>query len=143
MTKRFWMAVGAYFVITMAVAYPWHMIWFHDKYVAMGAFTRPEPIIPFGMLAILLQAIVFAWFYPLFYRHARGGSPAGRGIQFGLLMGITVWSVMVFATAAKFVIEPKSDFVLYGTIFQFIQYVLVGAGIGLVYGRDAELESST
>ncbi len=136
MKHRFWLAIFAYFVVTMAIAYPWHMLLFHDKYVAMGAFTRPAPVMPFGMLAILLQAIVFAWFYPLFYQHLGGGRPIIRGIQFGLFMGLTVWSVMVFATAAKFMIEPKVDFVLLGTIFQIIQFTCVGAAIGLVYGRQ-------
>jgi hypothetical protein len=43
---------------------------------------------------------------------------------------------MVFATAAKFAIEPVGDFVLLATIFQFIQFTVVGAGIGWVYGRS-------
>lgn len=29
----------------------------------------------FGMLAIVLQGVVFAYFFPLFYRHRGGGSP--------------------------------------------------------------------
>ena len=137
MNKKFLFAVVAYFVVTMATAYPWHILLFHEKYVVMGALTRGEPIMPFGMTAVVLQAVVFAWFYPLFYRHVGGGSPVIRGIQFGLFLGITVWSVMVFATAAKFAIEPVMDFVLLGTAFQFIQFTLVGAAIGLVYGDIA------
>ena len=43
----------------MAVAYPWHMVLFHDKYLAMGAFTRTEPIIAFGIVAMLLQGLVW------------------------------------------------------------------------------------
>ena len=34
----------AYFVVTMPVAYPWHMLLFHDQYKVLGAFTRAEPI---------------------------------------------------------------------------------------------------
>ena len=135
MNRKFVLAIVAYFVVTMATAYPWHMLLFHDKYVAMGAFTRGEPIMLFGITAIVLQAIVFAYFYPLFYRHVGGGNPIARGIQFGLFMGMTGWTVMVFATAAKFRIEPVTDFVLLGTAFQFIQFLFVGAAIGLVYGN--------
>ena len=91
---------------------------------------------PFGILAIILQGIVFAYFYPLFYRHKNGGTPVLLGIQFGLFMGLTVWTVMVFATAAKFVIEPVFDFVLYGTVFQIIQFTLVGMTIGLIHGKN-------
>ena len=135
MNKKLLLSTITYFVLTMLTAYPWHMVFFHDKYVAMGAFTRGEPIMFFGMLAVVLQAVVFAYFYPLFYKHAGGGNPILRGIQFSLFLGMTVWTVMVFATAAKFAIEPVSHFVLLGTIFQIIQFTVVGAGIGVVYGR--------
>lgn len=136
MKKKFYYSIAAYFIITMAVAYPWHMLLFHEKYMAMGAFTRGEPIMPFGILAVVLQGIVFAYFYPLFYKHVNGGNPLLRGIQFGLFLGITVWSVMVFATAAKFKIAPVTDFVLLGTVFQIIQFTLVGAVIGLIFGKE-------
>ena len=42
---------------------------------------------------------------------------------------------MVPATAAKFTIEPVWHFVGLGTAFQLLQFTVVGAGIGLVYGR--------
>lgn len=135
MKKEFFLSIAAYFVLTMLTAYPWHILLFHEKYVAMGAFTRGEPIMPFGMLAVILQAIVMAYFYPLFYKHVGGGSPIIRGVQYSLFMGMMVWTVMVFATAAKFNIEPVLDFVLLGTIFQLIQFVVVGVGIGLIYGN--------
>lgn len=102
----------------------------------MGAFQRAEPIIPFGMLAVILQAIVFAYFYPLFYRHVGGGAPLFRGIQFSLFMGLNVYTVMVFATAAKFKIEPISQFVVLGTAFQVLQFIAVGVAIGWAYGRS-------
>lgn len=130
MKKVFIFSVIGYFVATMAVAYPWHLVLFHEKYVAMGAFTRETPIMPFGILAIILQGVVFAYFYPIFYKHKGGGNPIIRGLQFSLFMGVNVWTVMVFATAAKFKIEPVFDFILYGTAFQIIQFVLVGVVIG-------------
>ncbi len=132
MKKAFILSVIGYFVATMGVAYPWHLVLFHEKYMAMGAFTRGTPIMPFGILAIILQGIVFAYFYPIFYKHKGGGNPIFRGLQFSLFMGLNVWTVMVFATVAKFKIEPVLDFVLYGTAFQIIQFVLVGIVIGLL-----------
>lgn len=133
MTAKFWLTVVGFFVATMAVAYPWHMLMFHEQYVAMGAFTRGEPIMPFGMLAIFLQGAVFAYFFPLFLRHKGGGNSIVRGIQFSLFLGLTVYSVMVFATAAKFRIEPVTEFVMFGTAFQFLQFLLVGVVLGLIH----------
>ena len=56
-----------------------------------------------------------------------------------MLMGLMVWTVMVFATAAKFQIEPVWTFVLYGTIFSFLQFVVTGVALGLIYGRGNEV----
>lgn len=38
--KKLGLFIIAYFVISMAWAYPWHMIWFHDLYVEWGAVQR-------------------------------------------------------------------------------------------------------
>lgn len=141
--KRFLLSTGAYVVLGMAVGVLWHLVLFHEKYEAMGAFSRGEPIMAFGLLAMVLQGAVFSYFYPLFYRHKGGGHPTVRGIQFTLLMGITVWTVMVFATAAKFEIEPVMDFVVMGTVFQAIQYVITGSAIGWIYGRSPSLTAGS
>ncbi len=133
MNTRFYMSVAGYFVVTMALAYPWHMVFFHEQYLAMGAFTRGTPIMPFGMLSVILQAIVFAYFFPLFLKHKGGGNTLVRGIQFSLFLGLTVYTVMVFATAAKFLIEPVTDFVLFGTAFQFLQFLFVGIVFGVIH----------
>lgn len=136
MNRKFTLAVLGFVVASFALAAPWHLIWFHDQYVAMGAFTRGDPIMPFGVLAMILQGVVFAYFYPLFYKHKGGGHPIHRGIQYSLFMGLTVWTVMVLATAAKFNIEPVLDFVVFSTTFQILQFVLVGITMGLIYGRN-------
>lgn len=131
--KKFILAALSYFVLTMLWAYPWHVIWFHDVYVKLGAMTRPEPIIPLGMLSIIIQGMVIAYFYPFYYR---GGNPIFQGIKFNLIIGLMIYTVMGFATAAKFAIEPISTFLIYHTIFQFVQFVATGVVLGLIYGRN-------
>ena len=126
------MATVSYVVLTMAVAYPWHMIWFHDLYVNLGAYTRAEPIIPLGMLSMLVQGIVIAYLYPFFYR---GGDPIVQGVIFSLIVGLVVYSVMGFAMAAKVDINPISTYLVYNAIFQFIQYLVTGIALGIIYGK--------
>ena len=130
--KKIILATISYVVLTMAVAFPWHMIWFHDLYLEMGAYTRLEPIIPLGMLSMLVQGVVIAYLYPFYYRD---GNPIIQGIKFSLIMGSVVYSVLGFAMAAKIDINPISTFLLYSLMFQFIQYVLTGAALGFIYGR--------
>ena len=133
--KKFIFSTISFFVLTMAMAYPWHLILFHEIYVSVGAVTRPEPIIPFGMLAVTIQGAVIAYLYPYFYR---GGHPIAQGVKFSLIMGLMVYTVMIFATAAKMQIEPVSTFIMYGTAFSFIHFTVTGVALGLIYGRKIQ-----
>jgi hypothetical protein len=130
--KKIGLATISYVLLTMAIAFPWHMIWFHDLYLEMGAYTRSEPIIPLGMLSMLVQGVVIAYLYPFYYRD---GNPILQGIKFSLIIGSVVYSVLGFAMAAKIDINPISTFLLYSLMFQFIQYVITGASLGFIYGR--------
>lgn len=131
--KKLSLFVFAYFVITMAWAYPWHMVFFHDLYVEWGAFQRGEPIMPLGIAAILIQGLVIGYLYP-FYNKGEG-NPILRGIKFNLIIGLMTYTAMGFATAAKFNIDPVAPFLIYHTIFQFIQFSLTGAALGFIYRR--------
>ncbi len=134
MNVRFFATVAGFFAATMATAMPWHMILFHDKYVELGAFTRGEPVMAFGMTAILIQAVVYATLLPVWLRDRDGGTVANT-VKFSLLFGLVVYSVMVFATAAKFTIEPAAEFIAYGTAFQLLQFLVVGLVVGLIQRR--------
>ena len=130
--KKLSIATLSYIIITMMIAFPWHMIWFHDVYKTIGAITRPEPIILFGLIAVSIQGLAIAYLYPFYYR---GGNPITQAIKFSLLFGAVIFSVMGFATAAKININPVSTFLIHSVIFQIIQFVLTGTALGLIYGR--------
>ena len=131
--KKFMLATLSFVVLTMLWAYPWHVVWFHDVYADLGAVTRPTPIIPLGLMSVLIQGMVIAYFYPFYYR---GGNPILQGIKFSLIIGLMVYTVMGFATAAKINIEPVSTFLAYHTVFQSIQFLMTGAALGLIFGRQ-------
>jgi hypothetical protein len=133
--KKLGLFVLAYFVITMAWAYPWHLIWFHDLYVSWGAVQRAQPIIPLGMVAILIQGAVIGHLYPYY---CNGDSSIIQGVTFSLIIGLMVYTVMGFATAAKFQIEPITQFLLYHTVFQTVQFTLTGIALGLIYKKTTE-----
>jgi hypothetical protein len=131
--KKIIFSIAGYIIATMIPAVLWHLVLFKEKYHAMGAFTREEPIMPLGMTAVILQALVFAYFYPMYLKYNNQTATISNGIKYSLLMGINVWTVMVFATGAKIRIEPIMDFILLGTAFQLIQFILVGASLGFVH----------
>lgn len=131
--KKLFLFLIAYFVITMAWAYPWHMVFFHDLYVQWGAFQRAEPIMVLGIAAILIQGLVIGYLYPFYIKDH--SSSIKRGVQFTLIIGLMTYTAMGFATAAKFKIEPVADFLIYHTIFQAIQFILVGIALGWIYKK--------
>lgn len=130
--KKIIFATLSYVVLSMIIAYPWHMLWFHELYIQLGAVTRPQPIIPLGMLAMVIQGLVIAYLYPFYYR---GGHPVLQGIKFSLIIGLLVYTVMGFATAAKMNINPVSTFLLYHTVFQLMQFIVTGTALGLIYNK--------
>jgi hypothetical protein len=135
MPKKYILATVSYVVLSFALAYPWHLVWFHDLYVEMGAFTRAEPIILLGVLTMVIQGVVIAYFYPFWYR---GGNPVWAGIRYSLTMGLLIYSVMGFGTAAKFNINPIPNFLIYHTSFQILQFTITGAALGMIFGRTIE-----
>lgn len=131
--KKLVLFVMAYFMITMAWAYPWHVVWFHDRYVSWGAMTREHPIMPLGISAVLIQGLAIGYLYSLCRLH--GGNAILQGIKFNLIAGLLTYTAMGFATAAKFQIEPIPAFLTYHTIFQTVQFILTGTALGWIYGR--------
>ena len=131
---KFFLAVLSYIILSFAIAYPWHLIWFHDLYVSWGAVTRKEPIVMLGVFTMIIQGSVIAYLFP---RFQKGGNPIVEGVLFSWLIGLVIWSVMGPATAAKFNIEPVPTFLTYHTIFQILQFTLTGIALGLIFGRKS------
>jgi len=129
--SRFWMAAASYFVLTFVMAAGWHLALFKDVYARLGAFTRPRPIIPLGILSMVLQAVVVAYLYPLF---SRGGHPLTQGATFGLLLGIFMGSNAVLAEAGKNDVGSLPTWIALEGVYYLLQFTLVGLVIGLIYG---------
>lgn len=130
--KKLVFATLSFVFLSLPIAATWHMILFDEQYAAFGAFTRTEPIMPLGILSMVMQGAVIAYLYP-FYN--RGGNPVKQGIKFSLLMGVMIYTMMGFTAAAKTMIEPIPEFLMYVTGFCLLQFTITGAALGLIYGR--------
>lgn len=131
--KQYLFAVLGYLVPTFILGFVWHFFLFEDLYHSFGMYNRAEPIIPLGMLSMLVQGVVLAWIYPRFYR---GGLPVSEGLIFGLLMGVFLFSVSTLASAAKIEVAPMGQFVLVQAAFHLLQFGIAGPLIGLSFGRS-------
>ncbi|HXF94963.1 MAG TPA: hypothetical protein VNI61_02555 [Gemmatimonadales bacterium] len=131
MNPKFWLAAASYFVLTFIIAAGWHLGLFKTVYARLGVFTRPRPIIALGVLSMILQAVVVAYLYPFYYR---GGPPIAAGATFGLLLGVFMGSNAVLAEAGKNQVGSLGIWIALEGAYYLLQFLIVGAVIGLVYG---------
>ena len=109
MNRKSVTAVLGYLVVTFALAYPWHFVWFKDLIHELGMYNKKDPIFALGIVAMLIQGVVMAYLYPFFNR---GGHYLKRGIKFSLLMGAFLFSVSTLANAAKIEVTSIPTWIL-------------------------------
>jgi hypothetical protein len=85
-------------------------------------------VMPFGMVAILISIVIVAVFYARIYPSAGG---IASGIWLGALIGI--FSVCTFVIHNYVNLNIGLTLTLYQGICYFIQWVVVGAAISLIY----------
>jgi len=120
----------AVLVVMFGFAATWHLVVFKDLYTQLAIFTRAEPIVPLGLLSMLLQGLVFAYLFPIF---TAGKSPLVAGLAFGLIMGVLMGSIGALAEAGKQNVTSLPTFLILESAFYLIQYALLGLVLGAVY----------
>ena len=85
-------------------------------------------VMPYGMVAILIAIVVVAILYAKIYT---GGGGIESGIYLGVLIGL--FSVCTFAIHNYVNLNIGLTLTLYQSIAYFIQWIIVGAAIGLIY----------
>src|SRR5215218_5484567 len=91
--KRFWWASAAYLLPTFPLGYAWHLVTFREQYERLGIF-REEVIIPFGLLSMAVQALLFAWAYPRLFS-TRREEWIGSAARFAGVFALLAWSFAV------------------------------------------------
>lgn len=133
MLQRILLAAFGYLIVSFALGATWHFVIFPDLYHDFGIYNRASPIIPLGVVSMLVQGVVMAWIFPRFAR--TGGAPLAEGVKFGLLMGAFLFSVSTLANAAKIEVSSLGQFVAVQLAFHVLQFGLAGVVFGLVFGR--------
>jgi len=135
MTKRYGLAVLAYLVPTFALGFVWHLVLFEKYYAALQIY-RSDIIIPFGLLSMLIQAIIFAWIYDKAFAR-QGGTWLARSIRYASVGAILSWSFTTLAVAAKNLMASVPDYLAIETAFTIVQWVLVAPLTTLAFaGRE-------
>ena len=134
MRKAFWLAFSAYLVPTFGLGYFWHLEIFSRHYHRLALY-RAEVIIPFGLTAMIIQAVFFAWVYPRLLTTERR-SWLVSALRFGAVFTVFAWSFTTLPVAAKYQMTSVADFLVLETCFTVVQFLVVSPLIALSY-RDA------
>jgi hypothetical protein len=127
MRRSFILTLLAYLVPTFLLGYIWHLQLFAGTYQDLGVY-RPDVIIPFGFLSMLVQGSIFALVYPRLMR--RPGALAS-GLRFAAGAALLSWTFTTLAVAAKHPMTSVSVFVLIETAFTIVQFLLIGPFLAL------------
>ena len=133
------LAVLAYLVPTFALGFVWHLVLFEEHYRTLAIY-RADPIIPFGLLSMLIQGAVFAWIYARTFARQDGPWPI-RGLAYAAVGAALSWSFTTIAVAAKNVMTSVPDYLAIETAFTAVQWILVGPLTALAFepsGRSKE-----
>ena len=129
MTLQFWLGFLAYLVPLFPLAYVWHLRTFKPLYDRYEVF-RADVIVPFGLLAMTIQALFFSWLFPILFPT---GNWVLNGLKFALLFGVVGWSFQVLPVAAKYRMASVKGYVVLESAFTAVQFLVTGLLIAIVY----------
>jgi hypothetical protein len=123
-------AMIAYFIYGFAMFAAWPSM--KTEFLKYPNVYRPKDemmtVMPYGMAAIFIAIVIVAVLYAKIYTAGGGIMP---GIRFGALIG--VFSVCAFVIHNYINLNIGLRLTVYQSIAYFIQWVVVGAAIGLIY----------
>ncbi len=127
--KKHILAVLAYMLPTFPLGYLWHLTVFADYYKSLHVY-RDNIIIPFGVLSMLVQGIIWSMIYARLF----SGEPIWKGaMKFAALACPLAWSFLVIAVSAKHQMSSVSGYVMIETAFILVHYAVVSPLIAAVY----------
>ena len=132
MKKRI-LAILAYMLPTFPLGYFWHLTIYADYYKSLNVY-REDIIIPFGIVSMLIQGVIWS----VVYERLFSGETILKGaLKFALLACPLAWSFMVLAVSAKHQMSSVSGFLLIETAFMLVHYAIVSPLIAAVYVRKS------
>jgi len=114
----------AYAVPTFALGFVWHLVLFQRHYEALAIY-RSDIIVPFGLVAIVLQGAIFAWLYEKAFA-PRSAAFWPQALAYAALGATLSWSYTTLAVGAKHVMTSVPNYLLIETGFTIAQWLIVG-----------------
>jgi hypothetical protein len=133
MMRRIGLCALAYLLPTFALGFVWHLVMFKSYYDALAMY-RQDLIIPFGFLAMTIQAVLFSWVFDGLLAQ-RAASAAKRAASYAAFGALFSWTFTTLSVAAKNVMTSVPDYLLIETGFTVAQWAMVGPLTVIVHSR--------
>lgn len=132
------LTVVAYMISTFAVQGASHFAVNADHYAAI-TIMRAEPIVPMGLLSMVIQGLVFAYLFPVFNR---GLNSIKDGVLFSWTIGAFLASYIALGEAGKYAIPSISSWIAVELSAAAVQFTVFGVLLGLLHRRSAEARAA-
>ncbi|HJU75184.1 MAG TPA: hypothetical protein VJ717_15690 [Gemmatimonadaceae bacterium] len=126
------LTVLAYMLSTFAVQGASHFAINADHFAGIS-IMREEPIVPMGLLSMMIQGLVFAFLFPAFNR---GTNSIRNGVVFSWTLGAFLASYIVLGEAGKYAIPSIPAWIAVELSAAAVQFTLFGVLLGLVHRRQ-------
>ena len=104
-----------YLLVVFPLGFVWHLLLFKRQFDKMGYLGRKFPIISLGVAAMAVQAVVTAILFDILRSQFPVATAAALAVGF---LTLTIWSVQVFAHAAKFDVDVAAFVTLRDWLFR-------------------------
>ena len=132
--KKYISATLAFIIVGFLIAFFWHLVIFKSVYDSLKIYSI-EPIIPLGFTSFILEGLAFVYIFQFF---RRGIKPLREGLIFGILAyGVLMGGVGALAEGAKHATTSLSTWLVLETSFFLITGAILGAIVGLIYGKSS------
>lgn len=125
------LTVLAYVISTFAVQGASHFAINADFYAGLP-HMRPEPVLPMGLTAMLIQGTLFALLFPAFNR---GPNTLRNALVFSWAIGAFLASYITLGEAGKYAIPSIPAWIAIEGSAAFAQFTVFGLLLGLIHRR--------
>ena len=119
----------AFMVVSFGVQATSHFVLNAEHYASIS-IMRPDPMIPLGIAAMVIQGGVAAILFPLL---AQPGAWLKSGLFVGWGLMLFLGSYIVLVEPSKYLVPSVSAWMLVEASASFIQFTLFGLGLGLIH----------
>lgn len=96
------------------------------------SFIRSEPILPLGILVMVVQGLILGVLFP---RVNRAGSIMTNAILFSLLMGLFLAAYIAIVEPSKYTVPSVTSWIVTEGVASAIQFLLFGVLLGLIHRK--------